>query len=68
MGGVDSADQLSGMYELDRKSQKWWKKVFYRLVMMSAVHSWIIYVNLHRKMEPFIDFLVLLAEALIAEG
>lgn len=68
MGHVDRADQLCGMYELDRKSQKWWKKVFYRLLMMSAVNSWIIYMNLHRKKEPFLDFLVLLAEGLIAEG
>lgn len=68
MGGVDRADQLSGMYELDRKSQKWWKKVLYRLLMMSAVNSWIIYMNLHRKKEPFLEFLVQLAEGLIAEG
>ena len=68
MGGVDRADQLSGMYELDRKSQKWWKKVFYRLVMMSSVNSWIIYIDLHRTKEPFLEFLVLLAESLIAEG
>ena len=29
MGGVDLADQISGLYDLDRKSLKWWKKVFY---------------------------------------
>ncbi|CAH1984900.1 unnamed protein product [Acanthoscelides obtectus] len=27
MGGVDLADQMSGVYNLDRKSCKWWKKV-----------------------------------------
>ncbi|CAH2012403.1 unnamed protein product [Acanthoscelides obtectus] len=26
MGGVDLADQMSGVYNLDRKSCKWWKK------------------------------------------
>lgn len=39
-----------------------------KLVMMSAVNSWIIYMNLHRQKEPFLDFLVMLAESLIAEG
>lgn len=27
MGGVDLIDQLCGLYELDRKSTKWWQKV-----------------------------------------
>ncbi|XP_044761190.1 piggyBac transposable element-derived protein 1-like [Coccinella septempunctata] len=49
MGGVDLADQMSGLYELDRKSTKWWKKIFYRLMMMAAVNSWIIYCQLKKK-------------------
>ena len=24
MGGVDHADQMIGLHDLDRKSQKWW--------------------------------------------
>ena len=28
MGGVDLADQIAGLYELDRKSLKCWKKAF----------------------------------------
>ena len=68
MGGVDRADQMAGIYELDRKSRKWWKKVFYRLLMHSAVNAWIIYKKLHRNSkQPFFQFLVELAEQLIEE-
>ena len=32
MNGVDRADQLLSYYSLDKKSRKWWKKVFWRLL------------------------------------
>ncbi|CAH2002393.1 unnamed protein product [Acanthoscelides obtectus] len=32
MGGVDLSDQMSSLYEIDRKSQKWWRKTFYKLL------------------------------------
>ena len=28
MGDVDLADQIAGLYDLERKSLTWWKKVF----------------------------------------
>jgi len=28
MGGVDRADQMAGIYDLDRRSNKWWKKLY----------------------------------------
>ncbi|GFX33405.1 rho guanine nucleotide exchange factor 10-like protein [Trichonephila clavipes] len=43
MGGVDLADQMANVYELDRKSCKWWKKVCFRLLMSAVVNSWIAY-------------------------
>ncbi|XP_018574683.1 piggyBac transposable element-derived protein 4-like [Anoplophora glabripennis] len=42
MGGVDLSDQFTGLYDIDRKSLKWWKKVFYTLLLTSAVNAWII--------------------------
>ena len=68
MGGVYLADQMSGLYEYDRKSDKWWQKVFSRLIMMSAVNAWFIHCELNRKKGPFKKFLVTLAETLIEEG
>ena len=64
MGGVDLTDQVVGLYDLDRK---WWKKVFYRLFMMAIVNSWIIYNESQNKRTPLIQFLVPLAEEMIAE-
>lgn len=68
MGGVDLTDHLAGLYEFDRKSTKWWKKVFYKLLMITAVNAFIIYNEVRRKKIPFLEFLVALAESLIAEG
>ena len=48
MDGVDLADQIAGLYDLDRKSLKWWKKVFYRCLMFSIVNSWVVYKQLQR--------------------
>ncbi|GFR04277.1 rho guanine nucleotide exchange factor 10-like protein [Trichonephila clavata] len=45
MGGVDLEDQRANVYELNRKSCKWWKKSnFFRLLMSAVVNSWIAYI------------------------
>ncbi|KAF2897204.1 hypothetical protein ILUMI_08971 [Ignelater luminosus] len=48
MGGVDLSDQLTGLYEVDRKSMKWWKKVFYKLLFTTAVTAWIVCKELNK--------------------
>ncbi|KAJ8893830.1 hypothetical protein PR048_006431 [Dryococelus australis] len=42
-GGVDIADEMATLYDHDRKFAKWWKKVFYRLLIISAVIVWIVF-------------------------
>jgi len=69
MGGVDLADQMAGLYDLDRKSLKWWKKVIFRCLLFSSVNAWVIYKELRRNPRlSFLDFIVQLAEELIAHG
>lgn len=68
MAGVDRSDQYSTCYEIDRKSQKWWKRVFYRLLMIAVSNSWIIYKNFKNEKMPLIDFLMPLSETLIDIG
>ncbi|GFR10428.1 rho guanine nucleotide exchange factor 10-like protein [Trichonephila clavata] len=68
MGGVDLADQMANVYELDRKSCKWWNKVFFRLLMSTVVNSWFAYCGLKHRKTPLLDFIVPLAEALMASG
>lgn len=57
MGGVDRNDRMVGEHEFERKSTKWWKKVFYRLLKMAIVNSWVIYrekVNRKCSMKNFL--------------
>ena len=70
MGGVDRADQFVGLYDHDRKSNKWWKKVFYTCLNMCGANAWIIYNDLRpeNKKVPFLTFLVTFAKELTAEG
>lgn len=68
MAGVDKSDQYSTCYEIDRKSQKWWKRVFYRLLMIAVTNSWIIYKSFGFEKMPLIDFLMPISEELIQIG
>lgn len=68
MGGVDSGDQNVRIYDLDRKFGKWWKKVFFRLVMIAVVNGWIICQKLRSKKMSLLEFIAPLAQSLICEG
>lgn len=68
MAGVDKSDQYSTCYEIDRKSKKWWKRVFYRLLLISVSNAWIIYKSFQEKKISLIDFLMPLSEELIQIG
>ena len=68
MGGVDLTDQKVGIYDADRKSEKWWRKVFYRLFMTSVTNSWILFEELRGKSKSFLQFVVPLAEQMITQG
>lgn len=48
MGGVDLSDQKMSVFDLGRKSKKWWKKVFIRILMSLLVNSWIVYKELNK--------------------
>ncbi len=45
MGGVDRNDQLRSYHSTNRKSQHWWKQVFFFLVDLTRVNSYICYRN-----------------------
>lgn len=69
MGGVDLSDQMSQLYDINRKSTKWWKKVFYKLLQTTCVNSWILYKETHHLPNlPYIDFIAALAEDMIKTG
>lgn len=70
MGGVDLSDQKMQVYDLGRKSKKWWKKVFIRLLMSAVVNSWIVFKEFHQNMHKLElkNFIVPLAEDLCLHG
>lgn len=43
MGAVDRADHLCTSYNFDRKSIKWWRKLFFWLTEVAAVNSFILF-------------------------
>lgn len=43
MNGVDRADQLAVYYSFERKTRKWWRKVFFWMMESTIVNSFIIY-------------------------
>lgn len=42
MGYVDYFDQLKSLYEIDRKSKKWWHQIFFHFIDVTIVNSFII--------------------------
>lgn len=68
MGGVDKADQYSTIYDVNRKSKKWWKRVFQRLLLIAVSNGWILYKKFQTKELSLIDFLIPLSEDLIEIG
>lgn len=68
MGGVDMTDQYTVLYDIDRKSTKWWKRIFQRLLMTAVTNAWVIYKQIKNKKIPLIDMLIPLAQDLIEIG
>ncbi|KAJ4430788.1 hypothetical protein ANN_19379 [Periplaneta americana] len=68
MGGVDLSDQKIVTYDLNSKSQKWWRKVFFKVLMISVVNSWILYQEIKHKKIQLLEYLISLAEQIMAVG
>lgn len=43
MGGVDLLDSLIGRYKIRMRTRKWFMRLFYHMVDMSMVNSWLLY-------------------------
>lgn len=67
MGGVDRYDQLRERYMIGRRSKKWWHPIFYWMIDLSIIHSFILY-KLHKDNEgqDQLSFRLALAKQLIA--
>lgn len=43
MGAIDKNDQLKKTYAIDRKSRRWWLRIFFHLLDICRVNAYIIY-------------------------
>ncbi|CAI6369783.1 unnamed protein product [Macrosiphum euphorbiae] len=46
MGGVDHADRLRALYCVDRKSKKWWLRIFWGLLDIVFVNAHVVYCQI----------------------
>lgn len=68
MGGVDLTDQMTSYYSFARKSQKWTKKIFWFIIEVMKVNSWVLYNSMAEKPVSFYEYtLRLLAEMFLTQ-
>ena len=73
MRGVDRYDQLIGLYNIGRRSKKWWKRVFSHILECAILNAYVLDSHIHplehalrgRKKRDYLTFRLQLAEELI---
>lgn len=43
MGGVDLLDSMLGLYRIQIRSKKWYKRIFFHMIDLCAVNAWILW-------------------------
>ena len=67
MGGVDRADQRKESYSLDRKSKKFWLRIFFYVMNVALSNAFIIFKNRTDSNMTYLAFLSSITTALIDE-
>lgn len=49
MGGMNKADMLRSIYDLDRKSRKWWHRLFFAMFEITLVNAYVTFCDLNGK-------------------
>lgn len=65
MGGVDLSDQLFSYYCFARKTQKWTRKMFFYIIELMKLNSYVVYSSLSNKNISLYDYTLNLCEQLI---
>lgn len=65
MGGVDKFDQKKEVYAIGRRSVKWWHRIFYFLVDLAIVNSFILYQTSRRLKTSQLSYRIALTRQLI---
>ncbi|KAJ8897945.1 hypothetical protein PR048_003303 [Dryococelus australis] len=56
MGGVDHADRPRQLYCVDRKSRKWWHRLFWGMCDITLVNAFVVYKELFDKDISLLEF------------
>ena len=64
MGGVDKLDSLLGRSHCKIKSRKWYFRIFYHLLDITIINSWIMFKKVHESKMKLKDFRASVAEAM----
>ena len=67
MNGVDRSDQFTVSYPFVRRTRKWWRKMFFYLLAVSVVKSYILYREVTHNKVSHLDFRRSLVDSLATE-
>lgn len=66
MGGVDYAYRLRAVYGVNRKSKKWWHRIFWGVLDIMFVNAFVVYKERHETI-PLLEFRRLVVQGLFAQ-
>jgi len=66
MNNVDVFDQLKAAYGMNRKSRKWWHRVFFHFIDMAIINSFILHQQLKLEKISLKDFCRRVVDGLLA--
>jgi len=64
-GGVDKANQLRALNNIDRKSKKWWLWLFWGIIDIVFINSFVVNNELNNTNITVLQFLKAVAQGLI---
>lgn len=72
MGGVDLLDSMLGFYRIKIRSKKWYIRIFFHVIDMITVNSWLLQRRRNRQKGndmymPLLDFKLYIADVLMRE-
>ena len=62
MGGVDKADMLCAVHGLDRKSKKWWHRIFFGIIDRTLINAYVAYCKIESSKITTLEFRRLVAQ------
>ncbi|GBN24432.1 hypothetical protein AVEN_70443-1 [Araneus ventricosus] len=68
MGGIDKSGMLRAIYDRDRKSKKWWRRLFFAVLEMAYVNSYIAYVEVRCEKMSSLEYKRCITKGLVTKS